>query len=73
MFAGYKAMEKMLEVNQGLRWRFDGDRVLQLLIPQELIALTQLMGRENEDVITEEESSRCCRRIPSSSTWSRAT
>ncbi|CKO27385.1 Esx conserved component EccA5 [Mycobacterium tuberculosis] len=55
--AGYaKAMEKMLEVNQGLRRRFSTVIEFFSYTPQELIALTQLMGRENEDVITEEES-----------------
>lgn len=49
-------MEKMLEVNQGLRRRFSTVIEFFSYTPQELIALTQLMGRENEDVITEEES-----------------
>ncbi len=53
--AGYaKAMEKMLEVNQGLRRRFSTVIEFYSYNPKELIALTQLMGRENEDVIADE-------------------
>ncbi|QLL05129.1 type VII secretion AAA-ATPase EccA [Mycobacterium vicinigordonae] len=55
--AGYaKAMEKMLEVNQGLRRRFSTVIEFFSYTPDELIALTQLMGKENEDVITDEEA-----------------
>ncbi|OSC39686.1 type VII secretion system ESX-5 AAA family ATPase EccA5 [Mycobacterium decipiens] len=55
--AGYaKAMEKMLEVNQGLRRRFSTVIEFFSYTPEELIALTQLMGRENEDVIPDEEA-----------------
>ncbi|QYL28634.1 ESX-1 secretion system protein EccA1 [Mycobacterium shottsii] len=55
--AGYaKAMEKMLEVNQGLRRRFSTVIEFFSYTPEELIALTKLMGQENEDVITEEEA-----------------
>ena len=53
--AGYaKAMDKMLEVNQGLRRRFSTVIEFYSYTPKELIALTQLMGQENEDVITDE-------------------
>ncbi|GAB7144397.1 type VII secretion system ESX-5 AAA family ATPase EccA5 [Mycobacterium riyadhense] len=53
--AGYaKAMEKMLEVNQGLRRRFSTVIEFFSYTPDELIALTRLMGQENQDVITEE-------------------
>ncbi|OBI44908.1 type VII secretion AAA-ATPase EccA [Mycobacterium kyorinense] len=53
--AGYaKAMERMLEVNQGLRRRFSTVIEFYSYTPPELIALTQLMGRENEDVITDD-------------------
>jgi type VII secretion ATPase EccA len=53
--AGYaKAMERMLEVNQGLRRRFSTVIEFYSYNPKELIALTQLMGRENEDVIADE-------------------
>ncbi|MEZ0365122.1 type VII secretion AAA-ATPase EccA [Mycobacterium sp. pUA109] len=53
--AGYaKAMEKMLEVNQGLRRRFSTVIEFFSYTPPELVALTQLMGTENEDVITDE-------------------
>jgi type VII secretion ATPase EccA len=53
--AGYaKAMEQMLEVNQGLRRRFSTVIEFYSYTPPELIALTQLMGAENEDVITDE-------------------
>ena len=55
--AGYaKAMEKMLEVNQGLRRRFSTVIEFFSYTPDELLALTLLMGRENEDIITEEEA-----------------
>ncbi|QUR67568.1 type VII secretion system ESX-5 AAA family ATPase EccA5 [Mycobacterium spongiae] len=55
--AGYaKAMEKMLEVNQGLRRRFSTVIEFFSYTPEELIALTRLMGRENEDVITDEQA-----------------
>jgi type VII secretion ATPase EccA len=53
--AGYaKAMDRMLEVNQGLRRRFSTVIEFYSYTPPELIALTQLMGTENEDVITDE-------------------
>jgi type VII secretion ATPase EccA len=53
--AGYaKAMDKMLEVNQGLRRRFSTVIEFFSYTPEELVALTKLMGRENEDVITDE-------------------
>jgi type VII secretion ATPase EccA len=53
--AGYaKAMDKMLEVNQGLRRRFSTVIEFYSYTPDELVALTRLMGQENEDVITEE-------------------
>jgi type VII secretion ATPase EccA len=53
--AGYaKAMEKMLEVNQGLRRRFSTVIEFYSYIPEELLALTRLMARDNEDVITDE-------------------
>ncbi|HSS23850.1 MAG TPA: type VII secretion AAA-ATPase EccA [Mycobacterium sp.] len=53
--AGYaKAMDKMLEVNQGLRRRFSTVIEFYSYTPAELVALTQLMGQENEDVITGE-------------------
>jgi type VII secretion ATPase EccA len=53
--AGYaKAMDKMLEVNQGLRRRFSTVIEFYSYNPKELIALTQLMGRENEDVIADD-------------------
>jgi type VII secretion ATPase EccA len=55
--AGYaKAMEKMLEVNQGLRRRFSTVIEFFSYTPEELIDLTELMAQENEDVITEEEA-----------------
>jgi type VII secretion ATPase EccA len=55
--AGYaKAMEKMLEVNQGLRRRFSTVIEFFSYTPTELIALTRMMGQENEDVITQEEA-----------------
>lgn len=53
--AGYaKAMEHMLDVNPGLRRRFSTVIEFYSYTPQELIALTQLMGQQNEDVITDE-------------------
>jgi len=53
--AGYaKAMDKMLEVNQGLRRRFSTVIEFFSYNPKELIALTMLIGRENEDVITDD-------------------
>ncbi len=53
--AGYaKAMEKMLDVNQGLRRRFSTVIEFFSYTPQELVALTKLMGEENEDLITDE-------------------
>ena len=53
--AGYaKAMERMLEVNQGLRRRFSTVIEFYSYTPPELIALTKLMGAENADVITDE-------------------
>ena len=55
--AGYaKAMEKMLEVNQGLRRRFSTVIEFYSYTPEELLALTRLMARENEDVVTDEEA-----------------
>lgn len=55
--AGYaKAMDKMLEVNQGLRRRFSTVIEFFSYTPEELLALTRLMGRENEDVIIDEEA-----------------
>jgi type VII secretion ATPase EccA len=53
--AGYaKAMEKMLEVNQGLRRRFSTVIEFYSYTPDELVDLTKMMGEENEDVITAE-------------------
>lgn len=53
--AGYaKAMEKMLDVNPGLRRRFSTVIEFFSYTPQELVALTKLMGAENEDLITDE-------------------
>ncbi len=53
--AGYaKAMDRMLEVNQGLRRRFSTVIEFYSYTPRELVDLTKLMGRENEDVITDE-------------------
>lgn len=55
--AGYaKAMEKMLEVNQGLRRRFSTVIEFFSYTPDELLALTKLMGQENEDVITDQDA-----------------
>ena len=54
--AGYaKAMDKMLEVNQGLRRRFSTVIEFFSYTPDELVALTKLMALENEDVIPDEE------------------
>jgi type VII secretion ATPase EccA len=53
--AGYaKAMERMLEVNQGLRRRFSTVIEFYSYNPKELIGLTQLMGQESEDVIADD-------------------
>ncbi|MDA3640967.1 type VII secretion AAA-ATPase EccA [Mycobacterium xenopi] len=53
--AGYaKAMERMLEVNPGLRRRFSTVIEFYSYTPDELIALTKLMGRENQDVVTDD-------------------
>jgi type VII secretion ATPase EccA len=53
--AGYaKAMDRMLEVNQGLRRRFSTVIEFYSYTPQELVALTQLMGAENEDMVGDE-------------------
>ena len=55
--AGYaKAMEKMREVNQGLRRRVSTVIEFYSYTPDELVALTRMMARENEDVITDEEA-----------------
>jgi hypothetical protein len=47
-------MDRMLEVNQGLRRRFSTVIEFFSYTPAELVDLTKLMGRENEDVITDE-------------------
>ncbi|MGH3562142.1 MAG: type VII secretion AAA-ATPase EccA, partial [Mycobacterium sp.] len=53
--AGYaKAMDRMLEVNQGLRRRFSTVIEFYSYTPPELIALTTLMSAENEDAVTDE-------------------
>ena len=53
--AGYaKAMDRMLEVNQGLRRRFSTVIEFFSYTPPELVDLTKLMGAENEDVISDE-------------------
>jgi type VII secretion ATPase EccA len=53
--AGYaKAMDRMLEVNQGLRRRFSTVIEFYSYTPPELIALTKLMSTENEDLVTDE-------------------
>ncbi len=53
--AGYaKAMDQMLEVNQGLRRRFSTVIEFFSYTPPELIDLTKLMSRENEDIVTDE-------------------
>jgi type VII secretion ATPase EccA len=55
--AGYaKAMDTMLEVNQGLRRRFSTVIEFFSYNPEELLALTKLMARENEDVIVDKEA-----------------
>ena len=55
--AGYaRAMDKMLEVNQGLRRRFSTVIEFFSYTPEELVELTKLMGQENEDVITDEDA-----------------
>lgn len=55
--AGYaKAMEKMLEVNQGLRRRFSTVIEFFSYTPEELLALTRLMAQENQDIITDAEA-----------------
>ncbi len=55
--AGYaRAMEKMLEVNPGLRRRFSTVIEFFSYTPEELLALTMLMGRENEDIITDDDA-----------------
>jgi type VII secretion ATPase EccA len=54
--AGYaKAMDKMLEVNQGLRRRFSTVIEFFSYTPDELLDLTKLMALENQDVIPDEE------------------
>lgn len=53
--AGYaKAMDRMLEVNQGLRRRFSTVIEFYSYTPPELIDLTKLMAREGEDVVSDE-------------------
>lgn len=53
--AGYaKAMDKMLEVNQGLRRRFSTVIEFFSYTPAELVALTKVMGKENQDIIGDE-------------------
>ncbi|AEF35901.1 MULTISPECIES: type VII secretion AAA-ATPase EccA [Mycobacteriaceae] len=53
--AGYaNAMDKMLEVNQGLRRRFSTVIEFYSYTPPELLELTKMMGAENEDVVTDE-------------------
>ena len=53
--AGYaKAMDKMLEVNQGLRRRFSTVIEFFSYTPEELVALTKVMGEENQDIISDE-------------------
>ena len=53
--AGYaKAMERMLEVNQGLRRRFSTVIEFFSYTPPELLDLTKLMVCEDEDVTTDE-------------------
>jgi hypothetical protein len=46
----------MLEVNQGLRRRFSTVIEFYSYTPEELVALTRMMARENEDVVTDEEA-----------------
>ncbi|MDD7814639.1 type VII secretion AAA-ATPase EccA [Mycobacterium sp. CSUR Q5927] len=53
--AGYaNAMDKMLEVNQGLRRRFSTVIEFYSYTPPELLELTKMMGAENEDVVSDE-------------------
>ncbi|WP_419179295.1 type VII secretion AAA-ATPase EccA [Mycolicibacter engbaekii] len=53
--AGYaNAMEKMLEVNQGLRRRFSTVIEFYSYTPPELLQLTKMMAAENEDVVSDE-------------------
>ena len=53
--AGYaKATERMLEVNQGLRRRFSTVIEFFSYTPPELVDLTKLMVREDEDAATDE-------------------
>jgi hypothetical protein len=53
--AGYaNAMDRMLDVNQGLRRRFSTVIEFFSYTPPELVDLTKLMGQENEAVITDE-------------------
>ena len=55
--AGYaKAMDRMLDVNPGLRRRFSTVIEFYSYTPEELIGLTHLISRENEDVITEQDA-----------------
>ena len=54
--AGYaKAMDKMLEMNQGLRRRFSTVIEFFSYTPDELLDLTKLMALENQDVVPDEE------------------
>ena len=54
--AGYaKAMDKMLEINQGLRRRFSTVIEFFSYTPDELLDLTKLMALENQDVVPDEE------------------
>lgn len=53
--AGYaNAMERMLEVNQGLRRRFSTVIEFYSYTPPELVELTKMMGAENQDVVSDE-------------------
>ncbi len=53
--AGYaNAMDRMLDVNQGLRRRFATVIEFFSYTPPELVDLTKMMGRENQDLITDE-------------------
>ena len=53
--AGYAhAMEKMLEVNQGLRRRFSTVIEFFSYTPAELVELTKMMGAENQDVVSDD-------------------
>jgi hypothetical protein len=47
-------MDKMLEVNQGLRRRFSTVIEFFSYTPPELLELTKMMGAENEDVVSDE-------------------